>query len=161
MGLSHCSMFYSIPQTQLFKNLAITFKCANCQLFTWKNGGLSIKIKNGKAILNYTVDDQSDEISTDNKAGTKIEKTLLVQRTGSILQMKFDTNDTWKQARIGSKVLVINSSDEFQVGDGLPTQNNAYIYKFSVNDNNVGLWKHSRTSGKCKGQARLKLLIFL
>ncbi|XP_050306912.1 laminin subunit alpha-1 [Anthonomus grandis grandis] len=151
MGLSNCSMLYSIPKTEIFKSLAITFKCTNCQLFKWDRGGINIKIKNGRAILSYSIDDQNDEITTDNEGEVKTEKTLLVQRVGSLLQMRLDEDSSWKSARIGSKVLVVDPSDRFQVGDGLPVQNNAYIFKFTINDNNVGLWKFIQTSGHCKG----------
>lgn len=82
MGLSNCSMTYSSPlyQGELFRSLAITFRCANCQLFKWERGGINIAIENGKAIMNFMVDDIGDEISTDKEGGSKFEKTLFVQR---------------------------------------------------------------------------------
>ncbi|CAG9768432.1 unnamed protein product [Ceutorhynchus assimilis] len=156
MGLSNCSMLYSVPQTEVFRSLAITFKCANCQLFKWDNGGMTISIRNGSAILNFTSEDQEENIITVlREGGLKIEKTLFVERTGSLLQMKFDNDTIWQKKGIGSRVLVVDPSDRFQVGDGFPTQNNAYIYKFAINDKNVGLWKFAQTFGKCKGQARV------
>ncbi|ERL86552.1 hypothetical protein D910_03959, partial [Dendroctonus ponderosae] len=157
MGLSNCSMTYSSPlyQGELFRSLAITFRCANCQLFKWERGGINIAIQNGKAIMKFMVDDISDEISTDKEGGSKFEKTLFVQRIGSLLQMKFDNDTTWKAADIGSQALIIDPTDRFEIGDGMNIQHNAYIYRLSINDNNLGLWKFSQTNGKCTGQQRV------
>lgn len=65
-----------IPQTAVFRNLIISFKCFNCQLIRWRRTGLDIKIVNGKASL--SLDDIL--ISTGKANPEKVEKVLLVER---------------------------------------------------------------------------------
>lgn len=65
-----------IPQTAVFRNMIISFKCVNCQLIKWRRPGLNIKIVNGKASL--LLDDMS--ISTGKASMDKVEKVLLVER---------------------------------------------------------------------------------
>ncbi|XP_060517066.1 laminin subunit alpha-1 [Cylas formicarius] len=155
IGLSNCSMYYSLSKTEVLRNMAITFKCINCHLLTWENPQsiLKLRIANGRAIL--TLDDEDQvELSTEKDDFTKMERTLFIERVGSLLQMKFDEDINWRKVQIGSKLLVIDSGDYIQIGDGLMTQANAYVYKLTINDDDVGLWKFAKTWGKCKGLSR-------
>ncbi|KAL1491007.1 hypothetical protein ABEB36_011669 [Hypothenemus hampei] len=156
IGLSNCSMLYSAPlsQTEVFRNLAVTFKCANCQLVKWTRAGLNIKVRGGKVVLDYN---GKDGLLIGKDGGVKMEKTLHIQRSDSLLQMKLGNETGWKSAHIGNKAIIVDSTDVFQVGDGREGDHNPYIYKLSINDHNIGLWKFTQTYGWCKGQPRVNV----
>ncbi|XP_066263051.1 laminin subunit alpha lam-3 isoform X1 [Euwallacea similis] len=157
IGLSNCSMAYTspLPQIEAFRSLSITFKGVNCQLFKWDRGGLSIRIRNARAILSYTIDSLSGTLTTSKQRDIASEKTLYVEKVGSLLRLKYNNDTHWNSTHLGTRSLTIDPTDVFEIGDGhILKENTTYINKLSINDYNIGLWKFSQTSGNCTGQQR-------
>ncbi|XP_030761277.1 laminin subunit alpha-1-like [Sitophilus oryzae] len=154
VSLSNCSMFYSVPHSEIFQSLAITFNCDECQLFRWNTSGdlLNLRIVKGKAVLALG---NNEFIRTEQKLNNSMETTVFVSRSGQLIQIKFDNELSWRWKKIGNRFLTMDPNDVIEFGDAKTASNPSYIYKLSINDHNVGLWNLINSSNGCQGHDRV------
>ncbi|XP_018564888.1 laminin subunit alpha-1-like [Anoplophora glabripennis] len=152
MNISNCRMSYQLPQMEVFQSLSITFKCEACQLFRLSNddGEINVEADDYSIILSYN----NKNILVPNNAEDK-EKTINIQKLGSLIKMQVDDMEP-RQAKTDSEYFIIHPSDKIEIGrtDNNVIEKKTYISKVMLNGKQFGLWKFSRTEGKCTGEIR-------
>ncbi|XP_076269984.1 wing blister isoform X2 [Rhynchophorus ferrugineus] len=153
VSLENCTLSYTIPYAEAFRSLAVTFNCENCKLFQWNSPDGVMELTVNKGIVELSTNDQ--RLALKSVFNTTLENTVMVLRTGELIQIKLEDEQTWNKMKIGDKFSIIYPHNRIQLGGGTDSSNSSYVYKLYVNDRNIGVWAAKSLHGSCQGQSRV------